>query len=1235
MNRYDTIKRLLQQRILILDGAMGTMIQRYATDESDFRGNRFQQHDINLKGCNDILCITAPHIITRIHNEYLTAGADIIETNTFNANAISLADYDLQQYVTEINLQAATLARQAADEFNRLTPDKPRFVAGSVGPTNKMCSMSPHVDNPAFRDITFDTLVAAYTEQITALIQGGIDLLLIETIFDTLNAKAAIYAAEAAMQATDCTLPIMLSITLTESGRLLSGQTIEAFLTSVAHAPLLSVGLNCSFGAADMLHHLQLLARQAPYFISAYPNAGLPNIAGGYDETLQQMIATMQPYFTQQLVNIVGGCCGTTPQYTALLAECATQYTPHSPTATNAAFRLSGLDNFIFTPESNFINIGERCNVAGSRKFLRLIKEKKYTEALDIARSQVDAGAQILDINMDDAMLDARTEMETFLRLIASEPDICRIPIMIDSSKWDVITTGLKTLQGKCIVNSISLKEGENIFLSHAREIKRLGAAVVVMAFDEQGQADTLQRRIDVCARAYNLLTQVVHFNPNDIIFDPNILAIATGIDAHRNYAVDFIEATRWIRKNLPGVHVSGGISNLSFALRGNNYIREAMHAVMLYHAIAAGMDMGILNPASSVTYNELPPHIMQAVEDVILNRHDNATEQLIRLAEQLTEQPDIATAQHTETPNISPTQQLTKSIIQGRTDKLELSLQALLDNGFSALDIIDGALMDGINSVGERFAAGQMFLPQVVKSARTMKQAVSYLQPYIERDKKNSGNTSNGTFILATVKGDVHDIGKNIVAVILACNNFKVIDLGVMVSAETIVQCAIKEKADFVGLSGLITPSLDEMCHVADRMQQAGLDIPLFIGGATTSAQHTAIHIAPRYQAPVIYTRDAAQNPIIALQLLKPQSRQAFIATLQQEQKTIRNSFSASQLIPYDRALLNRCVFDWNNYHPVTPTRLGVFDYDISIEQARKFINWRSFLAVWQLDASMVQIADIAGCDHCKAQWLAAQPQQQRAQAAQAMQLYKEATRMLDTLQRDCNNSIIARYGIFKAGSTLDSIIIEHNGTEHIIPCLRQQQLKPSPDAPYYALNDFIKPSLNGRPSDFITLFAVSAGHEIANRIAAYQTHNDSYHTLLLQSLADRLVEAATEWLHYKIRTELWAYTPNETIDKLTASKPYIGIRPAIGYPSLPDQSLIFLLDKLIGIQDAGIYITPNGAMRPAASIAGMMIAHPTARYFAINHIDDTQYNRYCNARQFTSQQAHKWLGTLYNDTK
>ncbi len=897
------MQQLINERILVLDGAMGTMIQQYNLSEADFRGERFKDLPGLLKGNNDMLCLTRPDVIEEIHRKYLEAGADIIETNTFNATAVSMADYHMQAYCREINLAAARLARKIADEYTARTPEKPRFVAGSVGPTNKTCSMSPDVNNPAFRALTFDELSEAYREQMEALLEGGVDAILIETIFDTLNAKAAVLAAETAMQNLGRKVPLMLSVTVSDvAGRTLSGQTLDAFLASVQHADIFSIGLNCSFGARQLKPFLEQLARRAPYYISAYPNAGLPNSLGQYDQTPEEMAAEVKEYIDEGLVNIIGGCCGTTEAYIAKYQELIKDAKPHVPAPKPDYLWLSGLELLEVTPEINFVNVGERCNVAGSRKFLRLINEKKYDEALSIARKQVEDGALVIDVNMDDGLLDAAEEMTTFLNLVASEPDIARVPVMIDSSKWEVILAGLKCVQGKCIVNSISLKEGEEAFVEHARTVKQYGAAVIVMAFDEKGQADTFERKIEVCERAYRILTEKVGFCPQDIIFDPNVLAVATGIEEHNNYAVDFIKATGWIRRHLPGAHVSGGVSNLSFSFRGNNYIREAMHAVFLYHAIQQGMDMGIVNPGTSVLYTDIPSDILERIEDVVLNRRPDAAERLIETAEKLKAEKENSGEQQTASSHLAwregttVEERLQYALVKGLGDYLDEDLHEALAKYPDAVSIIEGPLMSGMNHVGDLFGSGKMFLPQVVKTARTMKKAVAILQPYIEAEKKE-GVRSAGKVLLATVKGDVHDIGKNIVSVVMACNNYEIIDLGVMVPAEKIVETAIREKVDIIGLSGLITPSLEEMVHVVSELERAGLDIPVMIGGATTSKLHTALKIAPVYHAPVVYMKDASLNAPVAARLMNLDLRSTFAEELESEYRELREKNKTKQV--------------------------------------------------------------------------------------------------------------------------------------------------------------------------------------------------------------------------------------------------------------------------------------------------------------------------------------------------
>lgn len=1224
------IKELLKHRILILDGAMGTMIQRYNLTEADYRGELFAGSPVQLKGNNDLLCLTKPEIIEQIHEAYLKAGADIIETNTFNATSVSMGDYNMQPYVAEINLRAAELAKKVARRYTGLNPDKPRFVAGSIGPTNKTCSMSPDVNDPAFRTLTYDELAASYQEQITALLQGGVDLLLIETIFDTLNAKAALYAAQQSMEITGRSVPIMLSVTLSDNGgRTLSGQTLEAFLASVHHIDVLSVGLNCSFGARDMKPFLKQLSETVPYYVSAYPNAGLPNRFGQYDETPETMAGQIKEYVDEKIVNIIGGCCGTSPDHIAQYEALVKNATVRKPAERKPSLQLSGLELLEITPEKNFVNVGERCNVAGSRKFLRLIKEKKYDEALQIARRQVEDGAQILDINMDDAMLDAQKEMVHFLNLIASEPDIARLPIMVDSSKWDVIVSGLKCIQGKSIVNSISLKEGEKAFLDHARTIKQLGAAIVVMAFDEKGQADSFERKTEVCARAYDLLVNQAGIDPNDIIFDPNVLAIATGIDEHLNYGVDFIRATRWIKENLPGAKISGGVSNLSFSFRGNDYIREAIHAVFLYHAIAVGMDMGIVNPSTSVTYSDIPAETLTVIEDVIFNRRADATEKLIELAEKLKGEKTSSPAEREDEWSTLPLdERLQQALIKGRSDTLEADLHLALQQYGKAVKIIDGPLMSGMNRVGELFGTGKMFLPQVVKTARTMKQAVAILQPYIEAEKESAESaTTAGKFLLATVKGDVHDIGKNIVAVVLACNNFEVIDMGVMVPTNEIIKKAIAEKVDFVGLSGLITPSLEEMCSIADEMQKAHLSIPLMIGGATTSDLHTAVKIAPRYDGPVIHVKDAAQNPIIAAQLLNENTRDAFLAKLKTDQETLRQSVGEnSHLVSLQEAEKRKTNIDWTNYQPTVPQTKDLQIYkNITVKEASKFINWKYFFHTWRLSGQYESIASLNGCDHCKAAWLASFNETERAKATEAMQLFKDASRCLDALEKNEQVQITATYRISEANSDENRIIFYPEKIS--IPCIRQQTEKESEKKSFHALSDFVAPLTTGK-HDYVGIFAVTTGAKIEEMIEEQNRKGDNYQAILLQSIADRLAEAATELLHYRIRKEFWGYAANEAFDIETILRQqYQGIRPAIGYPSLPDQSLIKEMDRLLNLRQIGIYPTENGALRPSSSVTGLMIAHPQANYFHIGKIADDQREVYSKERGFTPEESHKWL--------
>lgn len=1226
------IQQILQSRILILDGAMGTMIQRYRLTEEQYRGQRFKETNKLQKGNNDLLTLSQPHIIEQIHREYLEAGADIIETNTFNSNAISMQDYDMQNIVHEMNLEAVKIARKVADEFSLGTPDKPRFVAGSIGPTNKTTSMSPRVEDPMYRSVTFDDLRNTYEEQINALIEGGVDLLLIETIFDTLNAKAALFAAQNIFKKRGKEVPIMLSVTLSDkAGRTLSGQTVEGFLTSISHANLLSVGLNCSFGASDMKPHLKQLKRISPFFVSAYPNAGLPNQLGEYDETPEKMANQVNEFIEEGLVNIIGGCCGTTPAHIAMFSELVKNTDAPTLTETSPYLHLSGLEDFVLTPDINFVNIGERCNVAGSRKFLRLINEKKYEEALSIARQQVEDGAQIIDINMDDGLLDGVVEMTNYLNFLASDPDVSRVPLMIDSSNWEVIEAGLKCVQGKSIVNSISLKNGEKEFLQHAQLIRTYGAATVIMAFDEKGQADSYQRRIEICGRAYNLLVQS-GFNKEDIIFDPNVLAIATGIPEHANYAVDFIDTVRWIKENCEGAKVSGGVSNLSFSFRGNNYIREAMHSVFLYHAIKAGLDMGIVNPAQSVIYEDIPEDLKKLVEDVVLNRNDEATERLMEYAESNNSSITSAPIEQAKWRDYALEERLNYSLIKGINDYLEEDLSEALNIFPRAVDIIDQPLMSGMNKVGELFGSGKMFLPQVVKAARTMKKAVAILQPTIEEEKTVSGGSENaGKILLATVKGDVHDIGKNIVSIILQCNNYEIIDLGVMVAAESIIEEIHKHKPDMVGLSGLITPSLEEMGIVAIEMQKSGFNIPLLIGGATTSKLHTALKIDTKYQnGSVIYVKDASQCPFVMSQLMNPKTKADFIIKTKEEYEDLRNSAlqKKTELVSLETARQKPLKLDWENFNAVTPQFIGRKVLDpINIENIIPYIDWKFFFHTWNLSAKFASITKVSMCGHSKEQWLATFKEEDREKAMEASKLYDDAHDMLQKI-----TDLEAEYikAVFIIGESYS-----HNDTIYInnipFPMLRQQKVT-SKDK-YISLSDYVAPkSINKQ--DYLGAFAVTAGAGADYLLSKFKNENDDYSFLLLQSLLDRLAEGATEWLHEKIRKEYWGYASDEdlTIPSLFAVK-YAGIRPAVGYPSIPDQSINFdLHNELLKSNEISISLTENGIMYPNASVSGFIFAHPQAKYFAIGPISEEQAEDYMKRRNKETSLAQKFLGANFN---
>lgn len=1179
----------LQSRVLLLDGAMGTMIQKQGLNEQDFRGSRYASWHCNLKGCNDILCITAPHVIKDIHRQYLEAGAAIIETNSFNANAFSLSDYGLEAEVEAINLAAAQVAREAADEYISTHSQSQCWVAGSVGPTSKSLSMASTLEE----GINWDSLVDTYILQMRALIRGGVDVLLIETVFDTLNAKAATFAARRAMELEKVRVPLMISVTLTENGRTLSGQTIDAFVASIAHCEPLSIGLNCGFGADTMIPHLEAL-QSIPYYVSVHPNAGLPNEMGEYDETPSTMALKVSTIIDKKLANIIGGCCGTTPAHIKAISEVVNAKSDLEVELKKQSSKcvLAGLEAVEITPQRNFVNIGERCNVAGSRKFLRLINEGNVDEALQIACSQVEAGAQIIDVNMDDAMLDAPKEMSGFITKLGEEPITASVPFMIDSSKWEVITSALKLVQGKPIVNSISLKEGADAFIAKARHIKEMGAAVVVMAFDEEGQADTYKRRIQICSRAYQILVDEVKFSPCDIIFDPNVLAVATGIEQHNSYAIDFIKATEWIKQNLPGAKVSGGVSNLSFSFRGNNYIREAMHTLFLYHAIAVGMDMAIVNAASLMSVDDIPQDVRIAIEDVLFNKDSEATSRLIEVAQRVKDEM-LGNVEKVITPtspqSLTPSQRIEQMLIKGSADGMNEQISTLLASGSNPIEIINEVLMPAMNKVGKLFGEGKLFLPQVVKSAQIMKNAVNILTPIIEAEKSTSSSQGTGLMntvrkvVIATVKGDVHDIGKNIVSVILSCNGIEVIDMGVMVSAEDIIAKAIEVEADFVALSGLITPSLEEMCAVARLMEENEMKIPLLIGGATASELHTAVKIAPCYSNVVLYIKDAAMIPQQLAKLSNHNTAAEYIARHKTLQYQLQQEYLQSQS-QIDIEQARKCRFHYGDDVKIAePFNPGSHDLEFTIDQVREYINWRAFFAVWKLDASFASISQIDGCDHCKAQWLASVSQENRDKAAQAMQLYKDALRALDDLKIQMKKyPMKARVVIMPAASCNEDIIYCHNGENYTLPTPRQ----PKGEGSFIALADFIKPMADdGVLNDWIGVFAVTVGAEIQRIIEQYQETGDDYNALLYQSLADRLAEATTETMYQQVRTDIWKFDAK-------------GIRPAIGFPSLPCQQLVFIADKVLDYKSLGISLTENGAMYPQSSTTGYIIAHPQARY-------------------------------------
>ena len=1216
-----SLREELQQRILVIDGAMGTMIQRYQLSEADFRGERFKDHPSDLKGNNDLLNLTRPDVVKAIHAEYLKAGADIIETNTFSTQRISLADYQMEPLAYELSYEGARLACEVADEFTQQDPSKPRFVAGAIGPTNRTASISPDVNDPGYRAVTFDDLVDAYFEQVKGLVDGGVDALLIETIFDTLNAKAAIFAIKKyedelkqAGKLKAERLEIMISGTITDaSGRTLSGQTVEAFLNSLNHADLLSIGLNCALGAKEMRPHIQELSEKAACFISAYPNAGLPNEFGAYDEQAHETAHLVEDFMKAGLVNIVGGCCGTTPDHIGCIAEKAKNHSPRKPAHPEKYLRLSGLESLTLTPETNFVNIGERTNITGSPKFAKLILSGDYEGALTVARQQVEGGAQVIDVNMDEGMLDSEAAMTKFLNLIASEPDISKLPIMIDSSKWSVIECGLKCLQGKGIVNSISLKEGEEIFKEHARKILRYGAAVVVMAFDEQGQADSLDRRIEICRRSYDILVNEVGFPAQDIIFDPNILTVATGLEEHNNYAVDFIEATRWIKQNLPLAKVSGGVSNISFSFRGNNVVREAMHSAFLYHAIKAGLDMGIVNAGMLEVYEEIPKDLLELVEDVLLNRRTDATERLVEFAETIKTSGKVIVKDEAWR-NAPVEERLSHALVKGIIDYLDEDVEEARLKYPKPLEVIEGPLMAGMNVVGDLFGEGKMFLPQVVKSARVMKKAVAYLQPFIEAEKNGVQQTA-GKILLATVKGDVHDIGKNIVSVVLACNNFEIIDLGVMVPAQEIIRRAKEEKVDIIGLSGLITPSLDEMVHLAKEMEREGFKIPLIIGGATTSRIHAAVKIAPQYSGPTVHVLDASRSVTVCSNLLNEKNRDSYTKEIREDYAKTRETHLQKQLEkPYTKlatAQAKKYPIDWTSYQAAQPKFLGtkVFE-DFPLEDLVPYIDWTPFFHTWELRGSYPRILkdEVVG--------------------QEAAKLFEDAQILLKRIIDEKLLKAKGVIGFWPANAVNDDLeLMTENSRLRTLHFLRQQAEKPA-EEPYHSLADFVAPKESGK-NDFIGAFVVTTGIGCDELVAQFEAQNDDYNSIMAKALADRLAEAFAEKMHELVRKDYWGYAADENLDKEELIKEkYRGIRPAPGYPACPDHTEKQTLFELLDAEKAiGLSLTESFAMHPAAAVSGYYFAHPEARYFGLGKISRDQVEDYAKRRNISIELAEKWL--------
>nr|WP_194710401.1 methionine synthase [Pantoea agglomerans] len=1216
-NKIDALKQQLAQRIMVLDGGMGTMIQSYKLEEEDYRGSRFADWPCDLKGNNDLLVLSKPAVIREIHDAYLAAGADILETNTFNATSIAMADYQMERLSAEINFEAARLARACADAWTAKTPDRPRYVAGVLGPTNRTCSISPDVNDPAYRNVTFNQLVEAYRESTRALVEGGSDIIMIETVFDTLNAKAAVYAVQTEMEALGVALPLMISGTITDaSGRTLSGQTTEAFYNSLRHAEPLSFGLNCALGPDELRQYVAELSRIAEGYVTAHPNAGLPNAFGEYDLDAELMAQQIGEWATAGFLNIIGGCCGTTPQHIAAMVAAVEGVAPRQLPTIPVACRLSGLEPLNITAESLFVNVGERTNVTGSAKFKRLIKEEKYNEALEVALQQVQSGAQIIDINMDEGMLDAEAAMVRFLNLIAGEPDIARVPIMIDSSKWEVIEKGLQCIQGKGIVNSISMKEGEAAFIHHARQVRRYGAAMVVMAFDEVGQADTRARKIEICRRAYRILTEQVGFPPEDIIFDPNIFAVATGIDEHNNYAMDFIGACEDIKRELPHAMISGGVSNVSFSFRGNDPVREAIHAVFLYYAIRKGMDMGIVNAGQLAIYDDLPAELREAVEDVILNRRDDGTERLLALAEKYRggKSDGSQEKQLAEWRSWDVVKRLEYSLVKGITEFIEQDTEEARQQVPRPIEVIEGPLMSGMNVVGDLFGEGKMFLPQVVKSARVMKQAVAYLEPFIEASKE--AGRSNGKIVLATVKGDVHDIGKNIVGVVLQCNNYEIIDLGVMVPGEKILKTAREVNADIIGLSGLITPSLDEMVNMAKEMERQGFTLPLLIGGATTSKAHTAVKIEQHYSGPTVYVQNASRTVGVVSSLLSATLKEDFVARTRKEYETVRIQHARKKPrtppVSLQAARDNATSIDWESYTPPVPHRPGVSQVEASIETLRNYIDWTPFFMTWSLAGKYPRIME------------------DEVVGEEAQRLFADANAMLDRLSQQSLLKPRGVVGIFPANRVGDDIHLYSDERRDEILCvshhLRQQTEKT--DFANYCLADFVAPKSSGK-ADYLGAFAVTGGLEEDALAEAYDRQHDDYNKIMVKALADRLAEAFAEYLHERVRKVIWGFAPNENLsNEELIRENYQGIRPAPGYPACPEHTEKAAIWRLLAVEEqTGMKLTESFAMWPGASVSGWYFSHPDSRYFAVAQIQRDQVEDYAARKGMSVMEVERWL--------